>query len=908
MVGWRNYASVQATGGFASFGVNTAAQGTNYFNMVTNNATTGFMKVSTNSFNGRTDQAFGSRQNLINFWLSAGLPTNALQYVGTFSREKNAPSWSPYYDASTVGGTATYAYKTTAASNPTPAPTNPNVLYVCRLSNEAGTVTDYALDGVTPTTTQVQAGDPVVRRRFCLGRLAWLNCYQTPGTVGPNTAYAAAIKQHFGLVWGADPNTPGVNCWIYTSPDGTGTTPATYIKTLSTVAGSPSTGQTVPSAPREPDFFELLQAGILAGSLGKDAGPEGSGTQYGPAGNTQAWDQTSAFQILQIGANIIDQYGANNYPTEIAANFPTPSGSITPAPSVYGIKNLPYLYRVYLACLRSTGNSTAGISPPASTDSAGTGTRAGCYFIPEVWNPHQNTTSSVPGPTLFRIQATGSASVTVTCPSPTLSATPLTPPDLGSDNGLTFSINPSEPTLLTPSNANVTNQSLDEITTDTVQIGPVSWGPITGASYIGILAGDCYPDTDPLYFGNVDFSPIGTNFFLQYQDPNGNWRTYTQMKLLGGTGTGNLSACNLYTMAGSAYYWIRSDPRTDRFSVNNQYESFGGTGGQPNRTFWTSYSQAGESADRFTPSPLTKPTDGTANSSGKFSLTGTGDGSTTGLPVDDYNALWQLAENKTTPSIKGFDSGVTYYSDVDGVNRRADGAYDVNGQAPGHPLATGNTASRPVMLNRPFRNVAEMGYAFRDEPWKTINFFAPESADAALLDLFSMDDVDIAAGRVNLNTRQPLVLQALLSGATKIEQSTTLNSSSDASTIANAITTCTSASPFNNRAELVSRMMSSYNTDTRFSSSPYTSLSFSAAADNVIKTQWESIMRSLGDTTTTRTWNLMIDVIAQSGHYPPGATALSQFVVDGERRYWLHIAIDRFTGQVVDRVLEPVYE
>ena len=49
-------------------------------------------------------------------------------------------------------------------------------------------------------------------------------------------------------------------------------------------------------------------------------------------------------------------------------------------------------------------------------------------------------------------------------------------------------------------------------------------------------------------------------------------------------------------------------------------------------------------------------------------------------------------------------------------------------------------------------------------------------------------------------------------------------------------------------------------------------------------------------------------VKAQSGPYPPTASNLSQFVVEGEKRYWLHIAIDRFTGEVIDQQLEAVYE
>ncbi len=67
-------------------------------------------------------------------------------------------------------------------------------------------------------------------------------------------------------------------------------------------------------------------------------------------------------------------------------------------------------------------------------------------------------------------------------------------------------------------------------------------------------------------------------------------------------------------------------------------------------------------------------------------------------------------------------------------------------------------------------------------------------------------------------------------------------------------------------------------------------------------------MRALTDAGQTRTWNLMIDVIAQSGKYPPTANNLSQFVVEGEKRYWLHIAIDRFTGEVINQQLEAVYE
>jgi len=77
----------------------------------------------------------------------------------------------------------------------------------------------------------------------------------------------------------------------------------------------------------------------------------------------------------------------------------------------------------------------------------------------------------------------------------------------------------------------------------------------------------------------------------------------------------------------------------------------------------------------------------------------------------------------------------------------------------------------------------------------------------------------------------------------------------------------------------------------------------------VPKTQRESIARALGETVQTRTWDLLIDVIAQTGSYPPNATNFRNgFVVQGEQRYWIHVAIDRFTGQVIDKQIEVVNE
>src|SRR5205085_11249364 len=111
----------------------------------------------------------------------------------------------------------------------------------------------------------------------------------------------------------------------------------------------------------------------------------------------------------------------------------------------------------------------------------------------------------------------------------------------------------------------------------------------------------------------------------------------------------------------------------------------------------------------------------------------------------------------------------------------------------------------------------------------------------------------------------------------------------NANIIGSNTVTHTTATPLINRAELVGAIAN----DTTLL---------------LTKTQHEAIIRALSDSGQTRTWNLMIDVIAQSGRYPPTASTLSDFVMEGEKRYWLHVAIDRFTGEVIDQQLEEVFE
>src|SRR5262249_52109195 len=130
--------------------------------------TNGFVTVPTPSIipnnMSNTDQQFTTRQSLINLLVNSGLSdansaAYALQYLGTFSRELNAPSWAPTRNATDMGapnnGTGNiYAYKDNAA-NPAATPINPNLLNV--LVQNSFTRADG---------NSANVGEPLIDRRF----------------------------------------------------------------------------------------------------------------------------------------------------------------------------------------------------------------------------------------------------------------------------------------------------------------------------------------------------------------------------------------------------------------------------------------------------------------------------------------------------------------------------------------------------------------------------------------------------------------------------------------------------------------------------------------------------------------------------------------------------------------------
>ena len=228
LVGWRNYATTQPSNlfGNTNFAANfqtSSEPATNFYNYVINNST-GFLSstatwdVNDNGRDLRTDQNFVQRQQLIAFRSTIGsttsFSTNALQYLSTFSRETNSPSFSPA----------------------TPTAVNPNFL-LTRVTTSFNRF-DGALVNNAFVHTIANSGEPLLKSRFPLQRLAWITYAgpsasrtlppKTPAlpTTDPNydmwalqwvygisasylkAGTAANIKACFGLTYGTPTPTP----------------------------------------------------------------------------------------------------------------------------------------------------------------------------------------------------------------------------------------------------------------------------------------------------------------------------------------------------------------------------------------------------------------------------------------------------------------------------------------------------------------------------------------------------------------------------------------------------------------------------------------------------------------------------------------------------------------------------
>jgi hypothetical protein len=249
------------------------------------------------------------------------------------------------------------------------------------------------------------------------------------------------------------------------------------------------------------------------------------------------------------------------------------------------------------------------------------------------------------------------------------------------------------------------------------------------------------------------------------------------------------------------------------------------------------------------------------------------------------------------------------------ANHSGAGGDPTNGDEPYDPNYAGNNPHRPQyapdpitgqtqVISHAFSTVGEFGYGIdtSNASLPTLDFSSPNFQDAPVLDFFGYNPISSAyprAGIVNLYTRNAPVLAAILSqtltkdpGPTPGPSPTPVVSQTQAMNAANAIVTETQ--------KILTGQTPGYGavtqTDlTRAIAARLVAAGASATGWSGFTTeQKQSIARALAEMGQTRTWNLLIDVIAQTGKYKPN-TDLSggNFVVEGEKRYWLHISLGR---------------
>lgn len=855
-VGWRS--------------TNSAGSAAAYVTAITNAATNGFLRAPAG------DQRIPARQDLIKIARTGnyGISINALPYLTHFSRSVSAPSWGP----ATNGTGSSYQYKTDAENA---SSINRNIANL--------RVTSPFLaprrDGTTP-----KVGDPLLNAPFALSRLSGLG---VNGPVSPATPLT--IQRDFGLVWQN-------NRWEYCGP--TGNSVQSSIATIGSIGN------------REPNFFELLKAGILSGSLGQGPADNNGaiGMNWHPAyskslNNAARGARLADYQIVQIAANIIDQYDADDIPTPILFDSTLPSGPFL------GTENLPYVYKLYTRMFRpSSGYGLAVPQPSYRPWVRG-------WLAIEMWNPHGNAGAA--GSKNMRIvQTAGSMQVftkdrknasggTIPASSPYSGGTRFSIPAATSAGGqtLAFSSGPgfASPSVLSPSVGGASNSQAEGNLVD------------SGLSWTGFWLGDINePDSSiagtlpalaailptPLTIADVTakshygFGPFfDSNVVLELQVDagGGNWRTVQRLHQPNAQSGGStfyyfdwqsrdLTETDRNPVTIGSHGLTFADPRTQRFGMgilSTNYATLISATSWDNKALRQGINPF--SNGRF------------LRVSGCVPYVSPGSGSWVD-PETPASPTWHFADLG-----ENLPASTCRVADPDGVLRSGDGrlATAAGYDAQGATAASTATNPRPVILNRPFLNVGEMGYAFRDQPWKTLDFFSADSADTGLLDIFSlMDSVPVTAGAVNLNSAPQEVLQAIISGVDReTAAGASIFSQAQASDLARSLRAQISASPLLSLGEAAQR-----------SASLSTASDFGTAADASIKARREAAVRVLSACGQTRTWNLLCDIIVQSGRFAGSGTTAADFVVEGEARVWQSMALDRFTGRIVDKQTEPVSE
>ncbi len=836
-----------------------------------------------------THRFFASRQDLIRYakanpstFTINGTQIPALQYLTHWARDVDLPTHEP-------------------------ATGRPKVQNNLAAGGNDAFGLDDALNPSLITTTKT-GGGAAITKRFPLSRLSMVS---TPVPPANPTASASDILKYFGLTWDS-----ANNRWKYDHGDPSDILPLSDIP-----------------ADREPDFVEMLKAAISVGSLGKQFGIPFPSAYSGLGFPAQkgGTDGSVNYQLIQIAANIIDQYDADGYPTRILFD----------GREFYGVEDLPQLHVALDRSFRVGNTKMTNFETPNGLD----------IFVQawmvqlQLWNPHSslsnNTTSSKPEN--FRIIANSHADLGIEAnrfwDPVTKNMTTTYYSDLRFIGGpnctqgikydgsqyISFTLSDEtlfrEPTYLAQagypsgSNANGFPNKADMLPSDSSapnvpdcvvnvyyannmgspvlnpNVGLASSVAETTAQAIGFLVGYIPGQTGISSWGGYHRATGGPlSLELQYGN-SGNWWTIDKQQLAVTPAGRNFGQ--------EVYMATRVDPRSDRWGSFYLWAQANANATlTPNNAYLIPY-QYRNFAITSNPSPnvyqhLTQYSGTNYNaSSASPGWTGLGVAAATG----------RLQRNAVA-------SDPFRYTDPDGVQRRGVAAYATDNSSAGWPMNSSNTsasynptynsASRPIVLNRPFRSIAELGNVFRGTPWRNLDFMTPESGDRVLLDLFTLEEApsdNLVGGRVNLNMVSPPVLSALLQGAGLVDGTSTIDAATAGNMALEFNNLTTGNATLKDRSEIVGRWVSG----TTFAGPAEKMASKLATTQQPLHRNRDTIVASLADVGTVRSWNFLIDVVAQSGTVTNG-----QFIPQGESRVWECIAIDRFNARVVARTTENI--
>lgn len=708
----------------------------------------------------------------------------------------------------------------------------------------------------------------------------------------------------------------------------------------------------------EPNFFQLLKSGILSGS---------TGVGYIVSGKTQpALYNSSDYQIFRIGACVIDQFKDDSYPTRIA--MLGASGSTWVAS---GTQRLPYITRWAGFAMRSPDTPTPPETVQYNINFVIVPILSNPFQGSDLSSTNDNALLPLPSlrPDI-RIKIEGSVEMQPSWTGPTFGGATIVsiPPtvlELSSSarDGLAFNREVSyisEADCKTSPAATAANALGGLAGRWEVFSSDATWNALRGRP-VGFRLLNYYPKinslpspndlptksapnagaTPTLIYGATITDPF--QITMEYRAQNGQWYPYSTLTGTEGDIAGWLRRAPLKSGNFAGYEddhllpvqfqmgnnnarivnfsetGFKSDPLTFRTFVSSNNANTG----TPSSSRWSKGFWDVPQQNIAIPSGYTFPSmDSTlhAQLDGGFGINesssipsalGTYSGQPT--PAQFFPAWFSRNNNPNLSTDRSRGSRFTSYLDVDGVRRIADSGKYSNPINPGSPssgnpflpsydptvstAAPGNNIDRPVVLNRPVKSIADLGYVYRDLPWKTLDFFSSNSADSALLDIFSLyPQPTITAGLVNINKAPQAVVEALVSESVLREKiDSTLITPTNAQNIAESWIQYQATSPLLSPANLNLFL-------DRFDS--YSNLNFLGRS----KIYREAVLRAIIDKVETRSWNLLIDLIAQSGRFTSTDLSPGKFLVESESRNWISNSLDRINGSQRKLTSESINE